>query len=100
MPSLFPWFKKNATATRPENNAVSIRTLPSMEFAFRLFEKLNPGASNLAVCPYGARVLLSMLWEGSTGETREEMSEALQFNADPNVMTTATNGWGDCWDSN
>src|ERR1700694_3323350 len=84
MPSLFPWFKKNATATRPQRNADSIRTLPSTEFAFRLFEKLNPGERNLAVCPYGARVLLSMLWEGSTGETRQEMSEALQLNADPN----------------
>jgi len=84
MPSLFPWFKKNATATRPQRNADSIRTLPSTEFAFRLFEKLNPGERNLAVCPYGARVLLSMLWEGSTGETRKEMSEALQLNADPN----------------
>jgi serine protease inhibitor len=84
MPSLFPWFKKNATATRPQSNADSIRTLPSTEFAFRLFEKLNPGERNLAVCPYGARVLLSMLWEGSTGETRKEMSEALQLNADPN----------------
>lgn len=84
MPSLFPWFKKNATATRPQRNGDSIRTLPSTEFAFRLFENLNPGERNLAVCPYGARVLLSMLWEGSTGETRKEMSEALHFNTDPN----------------
>lgn len=84
MPSLFPWFKKNATATRPQRNGDSIRTLPSTEFAFRLFENLNPGERNLAVCPYGARVLLSMLWEGSTGETRKEMSEALHFNMDPN----------------
>lgn len=72
MPSLFPWFKKDATAPRSQRRADSIRTLPSTEFAFRLFEKLNPGERNLAVCPYGARVVLGMLWEGSIGETRKE----------------------------
>ena len=83
MPSLFPWSKKDATAAKLQRSPDPIRTLPSTEFAFRLFEKLNPGERNLAVCPYGARVLLGMLWEGSTRETRKEMSEALQFNADP-----------------
>jgi serine protease inhibitor len=59
-------------------------SLLSTEFAFRLFEKLNPGERNLAFCAYGARVMLSMLWEGSTGETRREVSEVLQLNVDPN----------------
>jgi serine protease inhibitor len=91
MPSLFPWFKKDATATRPQRYTDSIRTLPSTEFAFRLFEKLNPGQRNLAVCPYSARVMLGMLWEGSTGETRNEMSGALQLNEDPN-------SYGNCYE--
>lgn len=84
MPSLFSWLKKDATAAKPQWYGDSARTLQSTEFAFRLFEKLSPGERNLAVCPYGARVVLSMLWEGSTGETRKEMSNALHFNADPN----------------
>ena len=84
MPSLFPWLKKDATAAKPQRYADSVRTLRSTEFAFRLFEELNPGERNLAVCPYGARVVLGMLWEGSTGETRREMAEALRLNEDPN----------------
>ena len=84
MPSLFPWSKKDATVARLQRNAHSVPALPSTEFAFRLFEKLNPGERNLAVCAYGARMTLSMLWEGSTGETRREMSEVLRLNADPN----------------
>ena len=84
MPSLFPWLKRDATAAKPQRYADSVRTLRSTEFAFRLFEELNPGERNLAVCPYGARVLLGMLWEGSTGETRREMAEALRLNEDPN----------------
>src|SRR5262249_39559528 len=39
---------------------------------------------NLAVCPYGARVVLGMIFEGSTSDTRKEMAEALQLNEDPN----------------
>ena len=85
MPSLFPWLKKDATAAaKPQRYADSVRTLRSTEFVFRLFEELNPGERNLAVCPYGARVLLGMLWEGATGETRREMAEALRLNEDPN----------------
>ena len=84
MPSFFSWFEKDATEAKPRRYADSIRALRSTDFAFRLFEKLNPGEHNLAVCPYGARVVLGMLWEGSTGETRREMAEALRLNEDPN----------------
>ena len=84
MPSLFPWFNKDATATKSQRYADSTRSLPSTDFAFRLFENLNPVERNLAVCPYSARVVLGMLWEGATGDTRKEMSEALQLNEDPN----------------
>lgn len=91
MPSLFPWLRKDATAAKPQRYADSGRTLHSTEFAFRLFEKLNPGERNLAVCPYGARVVLGMLWEGSTGETRKEMAEALLLNENPN-------GSGNCYE--
>ena len=84
MPSLFSWLQKDKTADRVQPYAGSVRTLRSTDFAFRLFENLNPGDRNLAVCPYGARVVLGMLWEGSTGDTRKEMTEALRLNEDPN----------------
>jgi len=84
MPSLFSWLKKDKTADNVQADAGFVRTLRSTEFAFRLFEKLNPGEHNLAVCPYGARVVLGMLFEGATGDTRKEMAEALQLNEDPN----------------
>jgi|SRR5215467_11242723 len=83
MPSLFSWFKKDETASKVQPHAGSVRALRSTEFAFHLFEKLNPGQRNLAVCPYGARVVLGMLFEGSTGHTRKEMAEALELSEDP-----------------
>jgi serine protease inhibitor len=84
MPSLFSWLKKDKAADKIQPDAGSVRTLRSTEFAFRLFEKLNPGERNLAVCPYGARVVLGILFEGSTGDTRKEMAEALQLDEGPN----------------
>ena len=84
MHSLFSWLKKDKTADKDQPYAGSVRVLRSTEFAFHLFEKLNPGEHNLAVCPYGARVVLGMLFEGSTGDTRKEMAEALRLNEDPN----------------
>jgi len=57
--------------------------LPSTQFALTLFEGLKPGHHNLVMSPYGARVVLSMLWEGSTGETRKELAEALRLDEDP-----------------
>jgi len=89
MPSLFPWLKTDTTAAKVQQYPDSIRTPRSTEFAFRLFQKLNPGKRNLAVCPYGARVVLGMLWEGSTGDTRGEMAVALGLNEDPN----SANNW-------
>jgi serine protease inhibitor len=86
MPPLFPWLKKDTPAVGVQQYADSVRTLRSTEFAFRLFEKLNPGEGNLAVCPYGARVGLGMLWEGSTGDTRKEMAETLGLNEDPHSV--------------
>jgi len=77
---MFSLFKKDKMTATPQRYADSIPTLNSTEFAFRFFENLNPGDRNLAVCPYGARVVLSMLWEGSTGDTRREMAEALRLN--------------------
>lgn len=84
MHSVFSRLKKDKAADKVESDAVSVRMLRSTKFAFRLFEELNPGAHNVAVCPYGARVMLGMLFEGSTGDTRKEMSEALQISEDPN----------------
>lgn len=84
MPSPFSWVHKDKTADKVQPYAGSVRTLRSTEFAFRLFENLNPGDRNLAVCPYGARVVLGMLWEGSTGDTRKEMAGSLRLNEEPN----------------
>lgn len=83
MPSRFPWFNMSSTPTRLKRRADSIPALRSTEFAFRLFEALKPGARNLAICPYSARVVLAMLWEGSKGETRREMAETLLLDEDP-----------------
>lgn len=74
------WFKEHVAAARLKRSAASVVALPSTEFAFRLFKELRPGSRNLVVCPYGARVVLAMLWEGSTGETRREMAEALRLD--------------------
>jgi len=84
MPSLFSRLKKDKTADKDEPYAGSVRVLRSTEFAFHLFEKLNPGEHNLAVCPYGARAVLGMLFEGSTGDTRKEIAETLRLDEDPN----------------
>jgi len=51
--------------------------LASTAFAFRLFEVLQPGRTNVAVSPYGARVLLALLCSGATQDTRKEMVEVL-----------------------
>src|SRR5262245_36836315 len=84
MPSLFQWLKKDATAAKVQQYSDSLRAPRRTEFAFRLCQKLNPGGRNLAVCPYSARVVLGMLWEGSTGDTRREMAVALGLIEDPN----------------
>lgn len=85
MSPLFPWLKKISVATRPRRR-IDPSTLPSTEFAFGLFEALKPGGKNLTICPYSARVLLSMLWEGATGETRREMAETLRLDEDPDGL--------------
>lgn len=84
MSTLFSWLKKEITTSKSQQYTGRIRAHRSTDFAFRLFEKLNPGEHNLAVCPYGARVLLSMLWEGATGDTRREIAEALELDQNPN----------------
>jgi len=61
-----------------------MRRLRSTDFAFHLFEKLHPVEHNITVCPYSARVVLGMLFEGSTGNTRKELAEVLRLNEDPN----------------
>jgi len=87
MSPIFSWLRKPSKAERP-HRAMSgeTPTLPSTQFAFRLFEALKPGNRNLAISPYSARVVLSMLWEGSTGETRKSMLETLRLNEDPESL--------------
>src|SRR5258708_23809175 len=64
-----------------------VSTLPSTQFAFRLFEALKPGHSNLAISPYSARVVLAMLCEGSTGETRKSIMDTLRLDEYPDYVT-------------
>jgi serine protease inhibitor len=87
MPSIFSRFRKSTEVERPRP-AVSSGppALASTQFAFTLFEALKPGNRNLAICPYSARVVLSMLREGSTGETRKSMLETLRLNEDPDSL--------------
>jgi serpin B len=59
------------------------QTLPSSDFALRLLANLHPGQSNLVLSPYSARLVLALLWTGSEGETREEMTRALGLDGSP-----------------
>jgi serine protease inhibitor len=95
MPSIFSRFRKSTEVERPRP-AVSSGppALASTQFAFTLFEALKPGNRNLAICPYGARVVLSMLWEGSTGETRKSMLETLRLNEYPDGLANHYEGRG------
>ena len=88
MSSIFSWLRKPYTKTerieRPQRAAsAEVSALPSTRFAFRLFEALRLGNSNLAISPYSARVVLAMLWEGATGETRKSMLETLHLDENP-----------------
>jgi serine protease inhibitor len=82
MPSIFSRLRKLSTTERPQRSA-SAGTLPSTQFAFSLFETLKPGDRNLAISPYSARVVLAMLCEGSTGETRKFLMETLRLDENP-----------------
>jgi serine protease inhibitor len=81
MPPIFSWLRKPSKTERLQRAASDeISTLPSTQFAFSLFEALRPGKRNLAISPYSARVVLAMLCEGSTGETRESMRHTLRLD--------------------
>jgi serine protease inhibitor len=88
MPSIFSWPRK-PSKTEPLQRAASGEnsTLPSTQFAFRLFETLKPGKRNLAVSPYSARVVLAMLCEGSTGETRKSIMDTLRLDEYPDYVS-------------
>ena len=83
MPSFFSKFGGAAKAAQLKARERSYQALPSTEFAFRLFEELKPCDRNLAICPYSARIVLAMLWQGATGETRREMTDILRLNEHP-----------------
>ena len=88
MSSIFSWLRKPSKTERLQRAASDeISALPSTQFAFSLFEALRPGDRNLAISPYSARVVLAMLWEGSTGETRKAMVETLRLDEDPDSLS-------------
>jgi serpin B len=89
MSYLFSWLRKPSKTERPQRAASGevsrgeVSALPSTQFAFSLFEALRPGHANLAISPYSARIVLAMLWEGATGETRKSMLETLHLDENP-----------------
>jgi serine protease inhibitor len=88
MPSIFSRLRKpSSIEPSPRATSAGTTTLASTQFAFRLFETLKPGNQNLAISPYSARVVLSMLWQGATGDTRESMLETLRLNEDPDSLS-------------
>jgi serine protease inhibitor len=88
MYSIFSWLRKPSKTERLQRAASDgISALPSTQFAFSLFEALQPGRRNLAISPYSARVVLAMLWEGSTGGTRKAMVETLRLDEDPDSLS-------------
>src|SRR5260370_2147108 len=84
-------FSRFRTPSKPDRlqGAASgeVSTLPSTQFAFRLFEALKPGGRNLAISPYSARVVLAMICEGSTGETRKSMMDTLRLDDYPENLS-------------
>jgi len=87
MSPIFSWLRKPSQAERLERAASHrLSTLPSTQFAFRLFEALKPGDRNLAISPYSARVVLAMLCEGSTGETRKSIMDTLRLDENPDSL--------------
>ncbi len=88
MSRIFSWLRTPSKLDRLQGAASGeVSTLPSTQFAFRLFEALKPGHSNLAISPYSARVVLAMLCEGSTGETRKSMMDTLRLDEYPDYVT-------------
>jgi serine protease inhibitor len=81
MSSIFSWLRKPSKTERLQRAASDeTSTLASTQFAFSLFEALKPGKRNLAISPYSARVVLAMLCEGSTGETRKSLMDTLRLD--------------------
>jgi len=88
MSSIFSWLRKPSKTKRLKRGATGeVSTLPSTQFAFSLFEALRPGNRNLAISPYSARVVLAMLCEGATGETRRSMVETLHLDENPDNLS-------------
>jgi serpin B len=88
MSSKFSWLRKSSKTERLQRSASDgVSAFPSTQFAFSLFEALKPGDRNLAISPYSARVVLAMLWEGSTGETRKAMVKTLRLDEDPDSLS-------------
>src|SRR5467141_3062251 len=87
MPSIFSRLLKQTPERPQRQTSAETSILPSTQFAFSLFEALKPGGRNLAISPYSARVVLSMLWEGSTGETRKSMMDTLRLDDYPENLS-------------
>jgi serine protease inhibitor len=87
MPSIFSRLIKGTHEPPQRATSAETYTHPSTQFAFSLFETLKPGDRNLAISPYSARVVLAMLCEGSTGESRKSMMDTLRLDEYPDYVT-------------
>src|SRR5467141_639762 len=87
MPSIFSRLLKQTPERPQRQTSAETSILPSTQFAFSLFEALKPGGRNLAISPYSSRVVLAMLWEGATGETRKSIMDTLRLDDYPENLS-------------
>jgi serine protease inhibitor len=96
MPTLFPKDNRAVQAEIPPSGFAGKSR--SNRFAFQLFAALASGKENLAICPYGARILLSLLWSGASGETRRQMGSVLELEDGQDGNETGMSGRDGHWE--
>jgi len=60
-------------------------------FAFKLYQALREESGNLFYSPYSISLALAMTYAGASGETTQQMADALQFMLDPARLHPAFN---------
>ncbi len=61
----------------------------SSKFAFDVYEELAKEEGNIVFSPYGVSTVLSMTYEGSKGDTKEEIGEAINIPREDDVRRPA-----------
>jgi serine protease inhibitor len=60
-------------------------------FAFKLYQAIRGESGNLFYSPYSISLALAMTYAGASGETAQQMADALQFMLDPARLHPAFN---------